>query len=112
MTKSLLTVEWKTYLSSSNPHIDEYISLFGKDFLKQTFRKIKTAHLRKASRVVLIRFKGSSIISILYKKDYLVALEMLLQLCIRLEYYEICNDIKKTIKQIKGGMRKPKLAAH
>lgn len=107
-----MNVDWKTYLNSSNPHIDEYISLFGKDFIKQTFRKIKTAHLRKANRIVLIRFKGSSIISILYKKDYLVALEMLLQLCIKLEYYEICNEIKKTIKQIKGGVSKTKLATH
>jgi hypothetical protein len=34
-------------------------------------------------------------------KDYILALEYLLQLCVNLEKYELCKDIHTTINSIK-----------
>lgn len=97
----LLRVDWKKYLNSSNPTINNYLSAFGDSFIKQTLQRIISAHQNKKSKIILIRFKKSQIVSIIEQKDYLNALENLLQLCIHLEKYELCRDINNQIKLIK-----------
>lgn len=97
----LLKVDWKKYLNSSNPTINNYLSDFGDEFITQTFQRIVLAHKHKKSQIILIRFKQSDIVATINKNDYLLALEYLLQLCINLEKYELCKDIHTTLNSIK-----------
>ena len=97
----LLKVDWKKYLNSSNPIINNYLSDFGDGFITQTFQRIKLAHQKRKSQIILIRFKHSDIVATIERKDYVLALEHLLQLCINLEKYELCKDIHTTINSIK-----------
>jgi len=88
-------VKWQKYLNSSNPSINKYLN-----------KAIKS----KKSHIILFRFKDSDIISKIYQKDYMSALEMLLELCIKLEKYEMCRDIHAHIKilKLKKARGKPK----
>jgi hypothetical protein len=95
-------VHWKKYLDSSHPTINQYLSLFGDDFIKQTHQRIKQAHKRKSPEIVLIRFRNSDIVSIVKSKHYISVLENLLNLCIKLEKYELCGDIHKTLDLLKS----------
>jgi hypothetical protein len=97
----LLKVDWKKYLNSSNPIINNYLSDFGDAFITQTFQRIKLAHQKRKSQIILIRFKQSDIVATIEMKDYILALEYLLQLCVNLEKYELCKDIHTTINSIK-----------
>ena len=97
----MLKVNWKKYLNSSNPTINKYLSAFGDSFITQTFQRIKLAHQSKKSQIILIRFKQSDIVATIESKDYIHALEHLLQLCINLEKYELCKDIHIIINSIK-----------
>lgn len=95
-------VHWKKYLDSSHPTINQYLSVFGDNFIKQTHQRIKQAHRRKTLQIVLIRFKDSDIVSIVKNKHYISVLETLLNLCIRLEKYELCGGIQKTLTLLKN----------
>ena len=95
-------VHWKKYLDSSHPTINQYLSLFGDNFIKQTHQRIKQAHKRKLPEIVLIRFKDSDIVSIVKSKHYISVLENLLSLCVKLEKYELCGDIHKTLDLLKS----------
>jgi hypothetical protein len=97
----LLKVDWKKYLDSSNPTINNYLSAVGDEFIAQTFQRIVLAHKRKKSQIILIRFKQSDIVATIESKDYVLALEHLLQLCVNLEKYELCREIHTTINLIK-----------
>jgi uncharacterized protein (DUF1330 family) len=97
----LLKVNWKKYLNSSNPIINNYLSDFGDEFIIQTFQRIKLANQKRKSQIILIRFKQSDIVATIERKEYVLALEHLLQLCINLEKYELCKDIHTTINSIK-----------
>ncbi len=94
-------VKWQKYLNSSNPSINKYLNNFGDELLQQTFQRLTLAIKSKKSHIILFRFKDSDIISKIYQKDYMSALEMLLNLCIKLEKYELCRDIHNKLKLIK-----------
>lgn len=94
-------VAWHKYLNSSNPIINKYLNTFGDEFFQQTFQRLLLAIKSKKSHIILFRFKDSDIISKIYQKDYIPALELLLNLCIRLEKYEMCRDIHTQLKLIK-----------
>jgi uncharacterized protein (DUF1330 family) len=96
-----MNVNWKKYFTSKSTSIDSYLSKYGFKFLEQTSHKIKRAIQHKTPYIILIKFRNSEIISILKEEEYELALNLLLKLCIRLEYYEICSQIDKTLKQIK-----------
>lgn len=98
-------VHWKKYLDGTHSIITKYISKYGKDFILQTISKIKSAHTQNKSKIILIKFRESNTISVLEQKDYAYALELLLKLCIKLEYYEVCTEIQKTITLIKFGKK-------
>ncbi|NDB56096.1 hypothetical protein EB155_05185 [archaeon] len=103
-------VAWKKYLNSSNPTINKYLSDYGDSILHQTFQRLTLAIKSKKSHIILFRFKDSDIVSKIYQKDYMSALEMLLNLCIKLEKYEMCRDIHNQIKifKLKAARGKPK----
>lgn len=103
-------VAWQKYLNSSNPAINKYLSDYGDGILHQTFQRLTLAIKSKKSHIILFRFKESDIVSKVYQKDYLSALEMLLNLCIKLEKYEMCRDIHNQIKifKLKAARGKPK----
>ena len=103
-------VAWQKYLNSSNPAINKYLSDYGDGILLQTFQRLTLAIKSKKSHIILFRFKDSDIISKVYQKDYVNALEALLNLCIRLEKYELCSEIHSQIKllKLKKARGKPK----
>jgi hypothetical protein len=103
-------VHWKKYLDGTHPIITKYITKYGMDFIVQSIQKIKSAHFKNQPKIILIKFRDSNIISILEQKDYAYALELILSLCLKLEYYEVCSEIQQTITAIKFGKRniKPK----
>jgi uncharacterized protein (DUF1330 family) len=102
---ALLRVNWKKYLNSSNETINKYLSDFGDSFITQTLQRITLAHQKRKSQIILIRFKQSDIVATIESKDYAIALEHLLQLCINLEKYELCREIHTTINLIKNKRR-------
>jgi hypothetical protein len=95
-----MTVDWRKYFTSKSTSIDLYLSKYGFKFLDQSFQKIKRAIQQDLPYIVFIKFRNSDIISILRKEEYEEALKLLLKLCIRLEFYEICSGIDKTLKQV------------
>ncbi len=103
-------VAWQKYLNSSNPSINKYLNNFGDELLQQTFQRLTLAIKSKKSHIILFRFKDSDIISKIYQRDYISALEALLNLCIKLEKYEMCRDIHNQIKifKLKAARGKPK----
>jgi hypothetical protein len=96
-----MTVDWRKYFTSKSTSIDSYLSKYGFKFLDQTSQKIKRAIQQDLPYIVLIKFRNSDIISVLKKEEYEEALKLLLKLCIRFEYYEICSEIQKTLNQVK-----------
>lgn len=99
-------VDWKNYLNSSNPTISKYISDFGDPFILQTLQRIKLAHQSKKSEIILIRFKhNDEIVAVLQSKDYILALQYLLDLCVNLEKYELCREIHTAIDLIRSKRR-------
>jgi hypothetical protein len=101
----MLKVNWKKYLNSSNATINNYLSAFGDLFIRQTLQRITLAHQKRKSQIILIRFKQSDIVATIESRDYVLALENLLQLCINLEKYELCREIHTTINLIKNKRR-------
>ena len=94
-------VKWQKYLNSSNISIDKYFMEFGDSLLQQTFQRLLYALKSKKSQITLFRFKESDIVSKIGKDDYIHALECLLNLCVKLEKYELCRDIHNQLKIIK-----------
>jgi hypothetical protein len=94
-------VKWQKYLNSSNPAINKYLINFGDELLQQTYQRLTLAIKSKKSHIILFRFKDSDIISKIYQRDYIFALEALLNLCIHLEKYELCRDIHNQLKIFK-----------
>jgi hypothetical protein len=94
-------VLWKKYLNSSNKTIDIYLSKYGDEILQQTFQRLRLAIKSKKSHIILFRFKDSDIISEINRDEYVLALKHLLNLCIKLEKYELCRDVYNELKLIK-----------
>jgi hypothetical protein len=104
-------VAWQKYLNSSNASINRYLKTYGDSLLHQTFKRLTSAIKAKKSHIILFRFKDSDIVCKIGKDEYVPALEHLLNLCIKLEKYEMCRDIHNELKLIqlkKARGRKPK----
>lgn len=91
-------VKWQKYLNGSNRVINKYLSHYGNPLIEQTFQRLKLAIKSKKSHIILFRFKDSDIVSTIDRKDYIPALEYLLNLCTKLEKYEMCREIHNEIK--------------
>lgn len=94
-------VKWQKYLNGSNRAINKYLSNYGNPLIEQTFQRLKLAIKSKKSHIILFRFKDSDIVSKIGREEYVPALEQLLNLCIKLEKYEMCRDIHNKLKLIK-----------
>lgn len=97
MEKVYPNISWKNYLRTSNSNTIDYLKKYGKDFIIQTFNKIKLAKRLKRNQIVLFRFRNSNIVAVVNKSEYELVVSELLNLCVRLEFYEIASDIHKTI---------------
>ena len=68
------------------------------ELIQQTFQRLSYALKYKKSQIILFRFKESDIVSKIGKEDYIPALEHLLNLCTKLEKYEMCREIHNELK--------------
>jgi hypothetical protein len=100
-SKPYMIVKWQKYFDSSNPIITFYIKKYGFDFLKQSFYKIKNAYHKKLPYIIYIKFYDDDIAAVIYQTEYESALTHLLNLCIELEYYELCVDINSLLTSMK-----------
>jgi phage tail sheath gpL-like len=106
MGRTYPNISWKSYLRTSNPNTIDYLKKYGKEFILQTFNKIKLAKRLKRKNIVLFRFRNSNIVATINKSDYQLVLSELLNLCVKLEFYEIASEIHKSLTSKRG--RKPK----
>lgn len=110
--KPYMIVGWKKYFNSSNSTINVYLKKYGLKFIEQTFLKIKRAHLTKKPYISLIKFNDDETISLIYQNEYQSALKLLLNLCIQIEYYELCSDIEKCITMMDKRKRRNVIRAN
>ena len=107
--RPLANVEWRKYFSLNNTTLNEYLYDYGDDFLNQSLSLIIQAHKQNLPSIVLIEFTIDGVVSVVEKKDYLLVLQRLLNLCERMEKYEICAEIvnyEKTIKPKRKSLTK------
>ena len=88
-------VDWRKYISPTNNVLNEYLMSYGNDFLNQILQNVVEAHQSNKPSFVLISFVKTDIVAIVHKNDYKLVLQRLLDLCERLEKYEICAEIIK-----------------
>ena len=86
-------VKWYKYLSVSNYHLNEYLELYGDEFLLNIFNITIDAIDTQKPIIVLISFIDSDIVSTVERKEYQLVLQKLLNVCEHLEKYEICQLI-------------------
>jgi hypothetical protein len=110
--RPLANVEWRKYFSTNNTTLNEYLASYGDDFLNQSLSLVIQAHKNNLPSIILIEFTNSDIVSVVEKKDYLLVLQKLLNLCERLEKYEICADIVKYQKSIPLKIKTPTKKSH
>ena len=97
--RPLANVEWRKYISVNNTILNRYLINYGDEFLNGILETIKIAQQNNFPSIVLIEFIKSDVVSVVEKKDYPIVLQRLLNLCERLEKYEICADIVKYQKE-------------
>lgn len=110
--KPLANVDWRKYFSLNNTTLNEYLLHYGDDFLNQSLSLVILAHKENLQSIVLIEFTEYEIVSVVEKKDYLLVLQRLLNLCERLEKYEICAEIVKYQKTIEPKLKPPTKKSH
>lgn len=98
MRKIRPNVDWRKYFNKYNSTIVEYYKNFGDAFLIQTILKIeKATKQRKPRPFVLIRFKDTDIVSVVEPHEITDVLSSMLDVCIHMEKYELCIDIKNIL---------------
>ena len=110
--KPLANVDWRKYFSLNNTTLNEYLYNYGDEFLTQSLFLLIDAHKKNLSSIVLVEFTNIDIVSVVEKKDYMLALHRLLNLCERMEKYEICAEIVKYEKTIKPKRTNPSKKSH
>lgn len=107
MRKICPNVDWKKYFDKYNTSLIDYYQNFGTPFLTQVILKLEKAiNQRKPRPIVLIRFKDSDICSIVEPSEFDDVLRDIMDLCIHLEKYELCVDIKKIIEKYDEKIKK------
>ena len=110
--RPLANVDWRKYISLNNTTLNEYLDSYGDEFLYQTLSLLISAHKQNLSSIILIEFTIDGIVAVVEKKDYMLALHRLLNLCERLEKYEICAEIVNYEKTIKPKIKTPTKKSH
>jgi hypothetical protein len=93
MTKMKPTVRWEKYISVSNGSYLDYLSKYGQTFLQKITNNLIAAHKSQKPNVVLFTFKDSVITCTATFSEYETILNKMINLCEKLEYYEICAQI-------------------
>lgn len=94
-----MNVNWKKYL---NPKNKEMLNLFSRndfDIIHQIYIRLRKAYQQNKSHTILIEFENSDIVSIVNRDEYLSAFKKLFEVCLAIEYYEICSDLNFIILQ-------------
>ena len=110
--RPLANVDWRKYFSLNNTTLNEYLYNYGDEFLTQSLFLLINAHAKNLPSIVLIEFSNIDIVSVVEKTDYMLALHRLLNLCERMEKYEICAEIVKYEKTIKPKRKNPTKKSH
>ena len=110
--RPLANVDWRKYFSLNNTTLNEYLYNYGDEFLTQSLFLLIDAHSRSLPSIILVEFSNIDIVSVVEKKDYMMALHKLLNLCERLEKYEICAEVVKYEKTIKPKIKHPTKKSH
>lgn len=98
MTKLQPTVKWGKYLTVSNSNYLDYLSKYGQPFLQQVTDNLISAHKSQKPNMILFTFKDSVIICTATFSEYETILNKMINLCEKLEYYEICAQILRHLK--------------
>lgn len=110
MRKIHPNVDWRKYFNKYSQSLTQYYDGFGTPFLIQIIEKIKRATNQRSPRpIVLIKFRGADIVSVLNPSEFLEFLNMLLDMCIHIEKYELCIDIKEIIDKYDEKQNKVKI---
>lgn len=110
--RPLANVEWRKYISTHNHTLNRYLINYGDEFLSGILQTIKIAQQNSFPSIVLIEFIKSDVVAVVEKKDYPIVLQRLLNLCERLEKYEICAEIVKHQKQSSTKKTQPTKKSH
>lgn len=95
-----MNVNWKKYLSSSNDEFIEYVSKYRIGFLETIVNNVIDAHRNKQPSLILFRFSKTNITSVAHHSDYEVILVRLLQICEKVELYEMCSKIMNYFRRL------------
>ena len=98
MTKLQPTVKWEKYLTTNNGNYLDYLSKYGQNFLQKITANLISAHKIQKPYVVLFTFKDSVIVCSAVYSEYETILKKIINLCEKLEYYEICAQILRHFK--------------
>jgi uncharacterized protein (DUF1330 family) len=110
MRKIHPNVDWRKYFNKYSESLTQYYDVFGTPFLVQIIEKLKRAtNQRKPRPIILIKFRGTDIVSVLDTSEFLEFLNMLLDMCIHIEKYELCIDIKQIIDKYEEKQNKVKI---
>jgi hypothetical protein len=99
MSRVYPNINWKNYLNNSNKNTIEYLTKYGNEFILQTFNKIQLAKRLKRKSIVLFRFRNSNIIAVVSKSEYQSVITELINLCVKLEFYETAATIQKSLRK-------------
>lgn len=95
-----LHVKWEKYLTLDNSEFIDYVSNYRKDFLELIVKNVIDAHRNKKPSLVLFRFSKTRITSTAHLSDYEVILVRLLEICEKVELYEMCSKIMKHFRRL------------
>ena len=110
--RPLANVEWRKYISLNNNTLNLYLTEYGDDHFNNIIHIISQAHTNKFPSIILFEFTKSDIVSVVEQKDYVEVLQRLLNLCERLEKYEICSEIVKIQRLMKVRKKQPIKKSH
>jgi hypothetical protein len=102
----LVSVNWKRYFDINNKTIYGYMNNYGESIYNQMHTRIKNAIKNKLPNVILIKYQNSDLECIIHSSEYKKVLTQMLNICVKMEYYEICAEITKTMQKIQPPLRK------
>lgn len=104
MSRVYPNINWKNYLINSNKTTIQYFKKYGKQFILQSFNKVQLAKRLKRKNIVLFRFRNSNIVAVVPKSEYQMVIAELINLCVKLEFYETASILQKSLKPKKTNM--------
>lgn len=104
-----LIVGWQRYFNTNNRTVYTYLSKYGNGIISQMHTKLKTGIRSKSPYIILLKFENSDIITIVHRYEYETVLHRMLELCISMEYYELCGNITETLKSMNRPKRKTRI---